>query len=562
MLAEHDLKIFRELVSKSSQNELIWMHGFLTGQIQLPENIPQKELPATINHKITLAYGTETGNAKKLATQFATAAKKKGLTVKLSGFDQYRLSDLPKEEHLFAVVSTQGDGEPPASAKKFFDHIYQESLSLPNLKFGVLGLGDTSYPLFCKAAEDLDAQIGKLGAERIIPLQKCDTDYEAGAHQWFEELLQVLSVGTPSKKESLPVQKPALKKTYSGSVITNILLNDTGSAKQTHHIEIRTEEAVNYQPGDAAGFVPHNNKALVDSILAVTGLYPKKKIVFKNHLTESETLLTQKMNLVHLPERIVSKYAAIVSQDIPPMRMDLLDLLKIYPVKDTAQFEEVLQILEPVVPRLYSIASSPAAHGGELHLTVAKACFTVNNEQKHGLCSDYLARLAEGDGVDFYIHPNHQFKLPDAAADVVMIGPGTGIAPFRSFLAERDATGAAGRNWLFFGEQHFTTDFLYQTEIQGYAETGLLTKVNVAFSRDQQEKIYVQHRMKQEAAELYEWISKGAYVFVCGSRIPMSVDVEETLIQIIAEHGVQSLEEARDYLYEIAEEGRYVKDVY
>ncbi len=562
MLAEPDLKIFRELISKSSQNELIWMHGFLTGQIGLPENLSGKELPAIPNHKITLAYGTETGNAKKLATQFATAAKKKGLTVKLSGLDQYRLSDLPKEEHLFAVVSTQGDGEPPASAKKFFDHIYQEQLSLPNLKFGVLGLGDTSYPLFCKAAEDLDAQIGKLGAKRIIPLQKCDTDYEAGANQWFEELLQVLSAGTAPKPAPATIQKPALKKTYSGAVITNILLNDTGSAKQTHHIEIATEEAVNYQPGDAAGFVPHNNEALVDAILTITGLHSKKKIVFKNHLTEAEMLLTQKMNLVHLPERIVSKYAAIVSQEIPPMRIDLLDLLKIYPIKDTAQFEEVLQILEPITPRLYSIASSPTAHNGELHLTVAKSCFTVNNEQKHGLCSDYLARLNEGAGVDFYIHHNQQFKLPDAATDVIMIGPGTGIAPFRSFLAERDTTGAEGRNWLFFGDQHFTTDFLYQTEIQNYADTGLLTKVNVAFSRDQQEKIYVQHRMQQEAAALYEWISNGAYVFVCGSRIPMSVDVEETLVQIIAEQGGQSLEEARDYLNEIAEEGRYVKDVY
>ena len=401
-----------------------------------------------------------------------------------------------------------------------------------------------------------------LGAERIIPLHKCDTDYEAGANQWFEELLNVLSVSTTPKNPPAPAPKPAIKKTYSGTVITNINLNDTGSAKQTHHIEIATEEAVDYQPGDAAGFVPHNNIMLVNAILTITGIHPKKKIVLKNHLTEAETLLTQKLNLVHLPERLVSKYAAIVGQEIPPMRIDLLDLLKIYPVKDTAQFEEVLQVLEPITPRLYSIASSPAAHNGELHLTVAKSCFTVNEEQKHGLCSDYLSRLNEGAGVEFYIHHNQQFKLPDAGTDVIMIGPGTGIAPFRSFLAERDSTGASGRNWLFFGDQHFTTDFLYQTEIQNYAETGLLNKVNVAFSRDQPKKIYVQHRMQQEAMELYEWISNGAYVFVCGSRIPMSVDVEETLINIIAEQGSRSLEEARTYLYEIAEEGRYVKDVY
>lgn len=263
-----------------------------------------------------------------------------------------------------------------------------------------------------------------------------------------------------------------------------------------------------------------------------------------------------------MPERVVKHYASVVQQNIPETKIDLLDLLKIYPVKDANQFLEVIKILETIAPRLYSIASSPDAHSGEVHITVAKNTFKVNDETRFGLASDFLSHLNENTELKFYVSPNNQFRLPEEDQNIIMIGPGTGIAPFRSFLAERDSTGATGKNWLFFGEQHFATDFLYQTEIQNWFETGVLTKVNIAFSRDQQEKIYVQHKMLQHGAEFFEWLHAGSYVYVCGTKDPMSIDVEQTLLQIIEKFGERSKEEAEQFLDDMKEEGRYVKDVY
>ena len=251
-----------------------------------------------------------------------------------------------------------------------------------------------------------------------------------------------------------------------------------------------------------------------------------------------------------------------VQQEIPSTRIDLLNLLKIYPLKDDVQFEEAIGILEPITPRLYSIASSLLAHEGEVHITVARKCFTVNEEVGYGLCSDFLAQLPENASFEFYVHKNSLFKLPSKDVDVIMIGPGTGIAPFRSFIEERDASGASGRNWLFFGDQHFESDFLYQTEIQNYLLTGALTKVNVAFSRDQPQKIYVQHKMLEFGAQLFHWIETGAHIYLCGAKEPMSLDVENSLLEIIRLHGNKSGELAQAYLDQLKEAGRYQKDVY
>lgn len=567
MLAELDLKTFRELVSKASRDELIWMNGFLAGLMQnggtgAVAATPPAAAPVLVK-KITLTYGTETGNAKKLAAQFAAVAKKKGITVKLAGLDQYRLTDLAKEEYIFTVVSTQGDGEPPAAALKFYNYIHEQQPQLNQVQFAVLGLGDTAYPLFCKTAEDVDAQLAKLGGKRLLPLLKCDTDYEADATQWFEQVLQALSgSATTAAAVATVAKKTPHKKNYTGTVITNINLNDRGSNKQTHHLEIASDDTIEYLPGDSLGLVPYNKTAIVESLFHITGFKANQEIQYRDQTYTALALLQQKLCIQHLPERVVAKYAAVVGQDIPAMRIDLADLLKIYPVKDAAQFEDVIAILEPIAPRLYSISSSPAAHGNEVHLTVSRCGFDVNGEKKFGLCSDYLSQLNVDDRFDFYIHHNSQFRLPAEDKDVIMIGPGTGIAPFRSFIAERDALGASGRNWLFFGEQYFGSDFLYQTEIQSYVQTGALQKVSLAFSRDQEEKIYVQHRMQQQAAELWQWLEGGAVLYVCGAREPMSRDVEQTLLQVISEQGGRTREEAQAYLDQLANDNRYLKDVY
>ncbi|WP_205508748.1 diflavin oxidoreductase [Longitalea arenae] len=585
MLAEHKLKLLQDLVRSSTKEELVWMNGFLAGvlmnchdQSSLASTTASAAAPATAAapvaapaeskpsvSKITIAYGTETGNSKKLATDLAAKAKKSGIQAKVVSLDQYRLNDLAKEEYFFTIISTQGEGEPPATAKKFYDHIHQNGFKLNQLKFGVLALGDTSYPLFCKAGEDVDQQLQKLGGQRIAPLIKCDTDYQGDAEGWFSQVLHSLTTTTSSNGTAsvgtVVAKKPTGKKVYTGNIITNVNLNDRGSNKATHHIEIVADE-LEYQPGDSIGIVPENAPAAVDAIIGLTGIDPKKTLPFRNETHTVLELLKKKLNIAYLPERVVKQYAAIVKQDIPETKISLLDLLKIYPVNNAAQFEDVIAILEPITPRLYSISSSPEAHSGEVHVTVARDNFKVNGEVKHGLCSNFLADLPVDSALEFYVHKNNQFRLPAPNKDVIMIGPGTGIAPFRSFIAERDATGATGRNWLFFGDQHFTTDFLYQTEIQNWIQTGVLTKVNVAFSRDQKSKIYVQHKMLENARAFYEWLQNGAYVYICGAKEPMSVDVENTLLQIIERFGSKTSAQAVEYLNKLKEEGRFLKDVY
>lgn len=274
-------------------------------------------------------------------------------------------------------------------------------------------------------------------------------------------------------------------------------------------------------------------------------------------------LLTYNLNICYLLTSTVKKYATITAQEIPDTRMDLVDLLRIYPVKNTDQFIEVLKLLMPIAPRLYSVSSSPVAHGeNEVHITVARNQFLAQDEQRFGLCSEFLGDQPVGTAISFYVHKDKHFKLPAADKDVIMIGPGTGVAPFRAFLAHRDAIGASGRNWFFFGEQYFLTDFLYQSEMQQYVQTGVLTNIDLAFSRDQPEKIYVQHRVLEKATELYQWINNGAYIFISGTKDPMSKDVEAALPQIIAQEGKKTNEEARQYLDQLEKEGRYEKDVY
>jgi len=569
MLGESKFKIFLDLINTAGKDELIWMSGYLNGVVynQGMQTAPVKNIAAPAVNKITIVYGTETGNSKRLATDFAYKAKQKQIHAKVIGMDQYRLSDLQKEEYLLAVISTHGEGEPPIAARKFYDHIHQNGFKLDKLKYSVLALGDTSYPLYCKTGEDIDEQFNKLGGVRIAPLQKCDVEYDDDANGWFNAVLEQLSskpVDLPKEAAVADIKVPAKKvgkQVYTGTIVTKINLNDRGSSKETWHIEIAAD-GLEYQCGDSIGIVPENPDEVVDAIIQAAGVDAEKVVSFKNETFTIYNLLRNKINIIHLTERLVKQYAEISGQDIPATRMNLLDLLKIYPVKDAAQFEEIVLKMNAISPRLYTIASSPSAHEGEVHIVAVKDQYTVNGEKKFGLCSDYISQFKVDGEQKFFVQPNKRFRLPAEDKNIIMVGPGTGIAAFRSFIAERDATGATGKNWLFFGEQRFATDFLYQTEIQNWYETGVLTKVNLAFSRDQQEKIYVQHRMLKHAAELYQWMNEGAYFFVCGKKDPMSIDVEKTLLRIIEQQGNKTSEEAVKYLEHLEEQGRYEKDVY
>lgn len=577
MLAEAQMILVNELVQKYTKEELIWISGYLAGLAKqngaLPAfngnsgNQPVAAAPAAVK-TITLLYGTETGNAKRAAATAANHIKHAGHRVKLQSVDQYKFNDLSKENNLLIIISTQGDGDPPVEAQKFYDQLHQRTQSLPDTNYAVLALGSTSYPQFCKTGIDVDLQLSKLGGKRIIPVVKCDEDFEADADEWLKNVLQKIAQPAaetnPSTIAPTVVARPADKgkKYFNGTIIANINLNDTGSQKATHHIEFTLDGELDYKPGDAAGIIPQNSEDDVHKILKQAGVTGQEHLVYKTENFIAYNLLHRKLNILNLPERIVKKYAALVEQDIPETRIDLYDLLRIYPVKDTDQFLAALQLLDPIPPRLYSIASSPQAHNGELHLMVATDTFIKNNTKAHGLCSYYLNHLPVGTEITMFLHRQKHFHLPPDDKDLIMIGPGTGFAPLRSFIAERDATGATGRNWLFFGEQHFNTDFYYQTEIQAWKETDVLTKVSLAFSRDQEEKIYVQHRMMENGAELWDWISNGAYIAVCGAKHPMSKDVEQALIDIITTHGNLTHEAATAYLSQLSKDNRYSKDVW
>jgi sulfite reductase (NADPH) flavoprotein alpha-component len=560
MISPEKKKQISEFIDSLDKQEQIWTNGFLEGVLNGTAS-PVSPVPKVSgeNKKITIAYGTESGNSKKIANLFASRAKQEGIHAKLVSLDQYRLTDLPKEEYFLTVISTQGEGEPPSSAKKFYDHIHQNGFKLPKLKYGVLALGDTSYPMFCKAGEDVDHQLGNLGGERIVEIQRCDVDFENEAHSWMNNVIQKISGIQPAAQPlAKPVKKSSGKKIYQGEILTNINLNDRGSSKKTHHIEIACEE-VYYKPGDSLGIVPHNPIAAVEAIIAFTGIDAERTFVHRNETCTAYELLHKKLNIVYLPERVVAKYAAHVGLEIQSVKTGLLDLVKRYPVKDAAHFEIFLQQLEPTTPRLYSISSSLETVDGEVHLTVARDAFSIEEELKYGLCSDHLCSLQAGAKIDFYIHHNDQFRLPDDDKDVIMIGPGTGIAPFRAFLSERESAGARGRNWLFYGDQHFTSDFLYQTELQQWMDNGVLHELDVAFSRDQSGKIYVQDKIRQRAADFFQWLENGATLYVCGAK-KMSEDVEKTILELVKKSGLQ--EDAETYLNELKTSGRYLKDVY
>jgi len=560
MISPEKKKQISEFIDSLDKQEQIWTNGFLEGVLNGTAS-PVSPVPKVSgeNKKITIAYGTESGNSKKIANLFASRAKQEGIHAKLVSLDQYRLTDLPKEEYFLTVISTQGEGEPPSSAKKFYDHIHQNGFKLPKLKYGVLALGDTSYPMFCKAGEDVDHQLGNLGGERIVEIQRCDVDFENEAHSWMNNVIQKISGIQPAAQPlAKPVKKSSGKKIYQGEILTNINLNDRGSSKKTHHIEIACEE-VYYKPGDSLGIVPHNPIAAVEAIIAFTGIDAERTFVHLNETCTAYELLHKKLNIVYLPERVVAKYAAHVGLEIQSVKTGLLDLVKRYPVKDAAHFEIFLQQLEPTTPRLYSISSSLETVDGEVHLTVARDAFSIEEELKYGLCSDHLCSLQAGAKIDFYIHHNDQFRLPDDDKDVIMIGPGTGIAPFRAFLSERESAGARGRNWLFYGDQHFTSDFLYQTELQQWMDNGVLHELDVAFSRDQSGKIYVQDKIRQRAADFFQWLENGATLYVCGAK-KMSEDVEKTILELVKKSGLQ--EDAETYLNELKTSGRYLKDVY
>jgi sulfite reductase (NADPH) flavoprotein alpha-component len=552
MLANDKLNLVQDLVKEFSRDEIIWTNGYLTGLLNRTQEEQPKEIPTISNIKPTIIYGTETGNAKKLANQLNGIFKKNKIQSKAIDAFQYPLDKIEKEEFLILIFSTQGDGDLPENAQKFYENLTNLDINLTKTQFAVFGLGDTSYPFFCKSGEDIDQLFEKLGANRALNLVKSDVDFQETAEDWFNNVLKIIQSNSSVTQTELPktTGKTAQKKSFQGRVKHKVILNDRGSNKETYHVEIEVDEKVDYEPGDALGIYPKNNLEEISTIAQ-----------FLN--AESRSAELENKNISVLSKKILNQLSTYLNVEIAETKIDLIDLfVKYYSKESSLTFDILLDILHQNPPRLYSISSSNEAHDNEIHLTVNLHTFFVDDKHKKGVCSSYIADFEENKEIDFYIHKNKNFKLPAEDQSVIMIGPGTGIAPFRSFLSHRDASGGDGKNWLFFGEQHFVSDFYYQTEIQEWLSTGVLTKLDTAFSRDQKQKIYVQDRIQEQGKELFKWLNDGAYLYICGQKNNMSLDVEKALIKIISKELEIDKIEAENYLEELEQSGRYQKDVY
>ena len=564
MLAPAKLQALQQLISQYSKEELLWISGYMAGIATDEAAATAKPAaPASAQQTITIIYGTETGNSKKAATMATAALKQQGIKTRLVAAEQYKPEQLLKETHIVLVISTQGEGEPPANAKALYDYLHRSTENLSHLRYSVLALGSRSYPLFCQAGLDVDAQLKRLNAHAFVPIALCDDDYEPVATAWTVSLLDALvTSAAPAPQVKTVAAATDSKKQFRGTIGVNQLLNDRGSKKEVHHIEIDLPEEVFYQPGNAIGIVPANPAETVSSIMALLRMQPNDKLLYKNEKQPVRSLLEEKLSVQYLPLTVIRKYAALVQADIPETRMDLYDLLRIYPPPAEIDAQQVIGLLNPITPRLYTISSSPNAYPGQLHLTVERHRFHTSEGTQYGFGSDYLTSLRPGQSIAFFLHQQKHFQIPRSDRHLIMIAQGTGIAPFRSMMAERDATGASGKNWLLFGEEDFLTDFYYQTEIQGWFETGSLRHVSLAFEKNRNHPLKVQDLIAREADRIWQWLETGAYLFVSGEKDPMGKAVEQALLTVIAEKQHTELSNAAQYLKQLAKEGRYAKELY
>lgn len=575
-----------QLVATLTPLQQAFVSGYLAASAQLGGAAMPAPVAAAEAAPLTILYGSQTGNAKHVATDLANAAKSRGLEVKLVDMADYKPNQLKNEKFITIVCSTYGEGEPPETAEKFHEFLASKKAPrLEGVQVAVLGLGDTSYEFFCQTAVDFEDRLLALGANVIAERKLLDVDYDDYTEEWIGTTLdkfepELKAAAPASNVVAMPgVQMGAAASPYSKkspfeaeiSVVQKITGRD--STKDVRHVEISLEgSGLTYQVGDALGVYFQNDPGAVDAVLEQLKLDGATEVTFGDSSRALRDLLIDELELTQSYPAFVEKYAAAtgneklseLAKDKTALR-EYLEERQIYDVirenASTISAEDLVGALRKMQPRLYSIASSQSEVEEEVHLTVG----VVEWEDDHlGGCSGHLGRRAEeGDKVRVFVEHNDNFRLPASPeTPVIMIGPGTGIAPFRAFLQERDAHGADGENWLFFGNPHFTQDFLYQVELQGYLKTGLLNKLDVAFSRDQAKKVYVQDRLREQGQELFAWLERGAHVYICGDANRMAKDVQQALAEVISEHGEMPFDDAEAYLDRLRDEKRYQKDIY
>lgn len=592
MLDTNQLASFKQSINDLSPLQLAWASGYLAAKAEGSSTavLPAAAQGATAS-TLTILYGSQTGNAKGVAKNLAAQAKAEGLNVELKNISEIKPKAIKNISHLLIVASTNGEGEAPDDAIALHEFLASKKApKLEQLHYSVLSLGDSSYEFFCQTGKDFDLYLEKLGAKRIAERVDCDVDYDAQANSWSTNVIT-------KAKTLLDVEKPAnnvvsltsagqseeqytKQEPYAAELLLSQKITGRDSAKDVRHIEIDLgESGITYQAGDALGVWFENSSELVEELISVAGFKREsevnigdKSLVLKDALTSKFEITQTSINFVEFwAHKSASKELLALLDDKAALREyaakhQVVDVVKSAPLGSEATLtaQEFTDALRKITPRLYSIASSQSEVEEEVHLTVGLVEYQKDGITRQGGASGFLANgLEEGGEVKVFIEHNDNFRLPsNTDTPVIMIGPGTGVAPFRAFMQEREATDASGENWLFFGDQTFTQDFLYQVEWQNYLKSGLLTKIDLAFSRDQAEKIYVQDRLRENAQELYAWLERGAHLYICGDMSRMAKDVELALVDIISEQGGKTTEQAQQYLKDLRSAKRYQKDVY
>jgi len=595
------------LATSLDARQLMWASGFLAGAellrsgeaatagaAALPPATAAPQPAQAAQRRLTVLYASETGNSAALAASLASQAAAQGLQAAAHDLADYKTRNLAGEQDVLIVTSTYGEGDPPQPAAGFFEFIEgRKAPRLPGLRFAVLALGDSTYEHFCEAGKRLDRRFEELGATRLQPRVDCDVDYEGPAQEWARQLLATLgaAASTPAAAASAPRAEAAAaapaprhdkRNPYRATVIDNFVLTGRGSSKETRHVELSLEgSGLIYEPGDALGVVPANDPRLAQDVLDELGLAAETPVSLQGEFLPLGKVLNERVEITAITPRFLEHWgklaqAPALAQLAQPGQAEaradfarhhhIVDVLRQFPAKGLPA-QDVLAALRPLQPRLYSIASSPSATPDEAHLTVSVVRFDLQGRARTGVASGHLAdRAAPDAALPVYIQPNPHFRLPADDVPIIMIGAGTGVAPYRAFLQEREARGASGRSWLFFGERNFRSDFLYQTEWQGLLKDGVLTRMDVAFSRDRHAagsgKTYVQHRLRDQARDLYAWLEEGAHLYVCGDASRLAPDVHRTLASLVAAQGALAPDAAEDYLRRLQSENRYQRDVY
>lgn len=594
VLDANQLASLQQTIGSYSPLQLAWASGYLAAKSEgssVSSLATSGSVQAQTAPTLTILFASQTGNAKGVAKQLSDNASAAGITVNFKNIADYKVKSLKSETHLLIVASTNGEGEPPDDALSFHEFLNSKKApKLENLSYSVLSLGDSSYEFFCQTGKDFDERLKALGAKQVSPRVDCDVDYDDEATAWTtqivdtlkEELTQVAAtqntVASASNTES--ASQYDKKNPYAAELSVSQKITGRDSAKNVTHVEIDLgESGITYQPGDALGVWFENSPALVDELITALALSADDKVTLKIEGAEQELTLkralTEQLEITQTAPAFVEYWAKVsgdaaltaIAGDKNQAREfsgchQVVDIIKQNPGSVTAQ--DFVDALRKITPRLYSIASSQAEVEEEVHLTIGLVSYQEDGTERQGGASQFLTQqLEEGGKVKVFIEHNDNFRLPaDDNTPVIMVGPGTGVAPFRAFMQEREANDATGDNWMFFGDQTFTQDFLYQVEWQNYLKSGLVTRMDVAFSRDQAEKVYVQDRIKEQAQEVFAWLERGAHLYICGDANRMAKDVHQTLVDVIAEQGQLTAEQAEQYLKDLRTSKRYQKDVY